>query len=108
MNTFMTRGRFHKLFCALTPNFCALRPTFEKLFTGAKAQPKAQKMGAGRETFYEIDPWRKKSPEEIFAEKAGIFWSQILQGEWTETNLACDKVNETNGIEGIVSWEQLK
>ena len=50
------RGRFHKGFYALTPNFCALRPTFEKLFTGAKVRRKAQTMGAGRETFYEIDP----------------------------------------------------
>ena len=43
--------------CAPMPNFRALRPTFEKLFTGAKVQRKAQKMGAGRETFYEINPW---------------------------------------------------
>ena len=50
------RGQFHKQFCAPTPNFHALRPTFEKLFTGAKVRRKAQKMGAGRETFYEIDP----------------------------------------------------
>ena len=52
----ITRGRFHKGFCAVTPNFCALRPTFEKLFTGAKVRRKAQTMGAGCETFYEIDP----------------------------------------------------
>ena len=38
------------------PNFRALRPTLEKLFTGAKVWRKAQKMGAGRENFYEIDP----------------------------------------------------
>ena len=41
------RGQFHKQFCAPTPNFHALRPTFEKLFTGAKVRRKAQKMGAG-------------------------------------------------------------
>ena len=50
-------GRFHKWFCAPTPNFRALRPSFEKLFTGAKVRRKAQKMGAGCETFYEINPW---------------------------------------------------
>ena len=37
-----TKGRFHKRFCALMPNFCTLRPTFEKLFTGAN-------VGTGRE-----------------------------------------------------------
>ena len=47
---------------------CALRPTFEKLFTVSKVQCKAQKTGAkdrhgaqktGPEckTVYEIDPW---------------------------------------------------
>ena len=30
--------------------------TFEKLFTGAKVGYKAQKIGAGRNTVYEIDP----------------------------------------------------
>ena len=50
------RGRFHKQFCAPTPNFRALCPTFEKLFTDAKVRRKAQKMGVGRKTIYEIDP----------------------------------------------------
>ena len=50
------RGRFHKWCCALTPNFCALCPTFEKLFTGAKVRCKAQTIGVGRKTVYEIDP----------------------------------------------------
>ena len=27
-----SRGGFHKLFCILRQTFCALRPTFEKLF----------------------------------------------------------------------------
>ena len=49
-------GQFHKRFCAPTPNFCALCPTFEKLFTGAKVRRKVQKFGLGRETVYEIDP----------------------------------------------------
>ena len=35
---------------------CALRPTFKKLFTGAKVQLKAQKFGVGRKTVNEIDP----------------------------------------------------
>ena len=39
-----------------TPNFRALRPTFDKLFTGAKVQRKAQKIGVGRKSVYEIDP----------------------------------------------------
>ena len=37
-----SRGRFHKRFCAPTPNFRTLRPTFEKLFTGAKVRRRAQ------------------------------------------------------------------
>ena len=35
---------------------CALRPTFEKLFTGAKVQCKAPKIGIWRKTIHEIDP----------------------------------------------------
>ena len=42
-------------FCAPTPNFCALHPTFEKLLTGAKVPRKAQKIGIGRKTVYEIN-----------------------------------------------------
>ena len=34
-----------------------LPPTFEKLFTGINVQHKAPKIGAGRKTVYEIDPW---------------------------------------------------
>ena len=49
-------GQFQKRFCALTPNFCALCPTLEKLFTGAKVWRKARKFGLGRKTVYEIDP----------------------------------------------------
>ena len=52
----MTRGRFHKLIYALRQNICALRPTFEKLFAGAKVRRKAQKFGVGLKTVYEIDP----------------------------------------------------
>ena len=52
----LSSGQFHIRFCAPTPNFRALRPTFEKIFIGTKVQRKVQKMGAGRETFYEIDP----------------------------------------------------
>ena len=35
------------------------RPTFEKLFTGIKVPSKAQKIGPGHKTVYEIDPWLK-------------------------------------------------
>ena len=52
----ITWGRFHKRFCTLTPNFRALHPTFEKLFTGANVGRRAQKVGAGRKTVYEMDP----------------------------------------------------
>ena len=47
-----SRGQFHKQFCALTPNFSALRPTFEKLLL-------AQKFGVGRKTVFEIDLWSR-------------------------------------------------
>ena len=50
-------------FCTPTPNFRALRPTFEKLFTGTKVWRKARKFGVGRKTVYEIDPrWRAPTP----------------------------------------------
>ena len=42
--------------CALHLTVCAQCPTFEKLFTGAKVWRKAQKIGVGRKTEYEIDP----------------------------------------------------
>ena len=48
------RGQFHKLIYAQRQTICALRPTlrptFEKLLTGAKVQRKAQKIGIGRKT----------------------------------------------------------
>ena len=50
-------GQFHKRFCALTPNFCTLRPIFEKLFTRKKVGPTMWKFGVGRKKVYEIDPW---------------------------------------------------
>ena len=59
VETWLNRGQFHKLFCALTPNFCTLRPTFEKLFTGAKVWCKAQKMGVGHKAVYKIDIEKK-------------------------------------------------
>ena len=34
-----------------------LGPTFEELFSGAKVLRKAQKIGVGHKTAYEIDPW---------------------------------------------------
>ena len=37
------------------PNFRTLGPTFEKIFTGAKVQSKAQKIGVGRKSVYEIE-----------------------------------------------------
>ena len=52
----LAMGRFHKLIYALCQTICALRPTFEKLFTGAKVQRKAQKISVERKTVYEIDP----------------------------------------------------
>ena len=51
-------GRFHKWFCALTPNFCALRPTFEKLFSGTNDGRRARIIGAGHKMVFEIDPIR--------------------------------------------------
>ena len=36
--------------------YAPLRPTIEKLLTGAKVRRKARKFGVGRETVYEIDP----------------------------------------------------
>ena len=53
----MIWGQFHKLIYALRPAICALHPTFEKLFIGAKVRRKAQKIGVGCKTVYEIDPW---------------------------------------------------
>ena len=44
------------LFRPLRPAICPLRPTFEKLFTGAKVWRKAQKIGVGRKSVKEIDP----------------------------------------------------
>ena len=62
-SSMISRGQFHKLVCALFWTVCtlcqtvpALPPTFETLFTGVKVQPKAQKIGLGRKTVYEIDP----------------------------------------------------
>ena len=49
-------GQFHKWFCTLTPNFCTLGPTFEKLFTGPNDGRRARKFGAGRKTVYEMEP----------------------------------------------------
>ena len=34
-----------------------LRTTFKKLFTGANVGRRAQKIGAGCKTVYEINPW---------------------------------------------------
>ena len=50
-------GRFRELIYALHQTICAQCPTFEKLFNGAKVQPKAQKKGIGRKTDNDIDPW---------------------------------------------------
>ena len=58
-NTSTARGRFHKLIYALPPAVCAPRPIFEKLFTGAKVGRKAQKIGVGRKTVYEINHQEK-------------------------------------------------
>ena len=39
----------------------ALHQTFEKFFTGAEVQRKAQQIvGVGRKVVYEIDPWQRK------------------------------------------------
>ena len=50
------RGLFHKLIYALRQTICALRQSLKKLFTGAKVQGKAQKIGVGPKTVYVIDP----------------------------------------------------
>ena len=42
-------GRFHKQFFALTPNFCALRPTFAPCAQHLKSFLLAQMLGAERE-----------------------------------------------------------
>ena len=39
-------------------------PTFEKLFTGANVGPRAQKIGAGHKTVYEIGPRSVKMSHE--------------------------------------------
>ena len=49
-------GRFHKLIYALRQTIYAPCLTFEKLFTGKKVWRKAQKIGIGCKTVYEIDP----------------------------------------------------
>ena len=53
-NTMVTRGLSHKWFSALTPNFCAMPPTFEMLFSCAKVRRKARKFCVGGKTVYEI------------------------------------------------------
>ena len=58
-------GRFHKLSYALRQTICALRLTFEKLFTDAKVWRKVQKIGVGCKTVYEIDP-RNQIYKEVF------------------------------------------
>ena len=52
-----TWNRFPKLVCAICQTVFALCPTFEKLFTGVKVWCKAQKIGVGGKTVYEINPW---------------------------------------------------
>ena len=47
-----------------------LLPTFKKLFTGAKVWHKAQAIGVGRKTVYEIGPWWVKS------------WTTLVQVSW--------------------------
>ena len=53
---FCARGQFQKLIYALRPAICALRPTFEKLCTGAKVRCKAQRISVGGKTVYKINP----------------------------------------------------
>ena len=50
---------FIKGFAPFHPTFTPLRPTYEKLFTGAKVRRKAQKIGVGRKSVYETDPMDK-------------------------------------------------
>ena len=52
----LEQTKYHKLIHAMRQTICALRPTFEKLFTGAKVRRKAQKIDVGRKIVYEIDP----------------------------------------------------
>ena len=56
----ITKVRFHKLIYALHQTICTLRPTFEKLFNGAKVWRKAPKIGIGHKTVNEIDPRRER------------------------------------------------
>ena len=51
-----TRGRFFKLVCTLCHTVRALRPTFEKLISGAEVGRRTWKIGVGHKTVYEIDP----------------------------------------------------
>ena len=67
----MARGRFHKLFYALRQTISAQRPTFEKLFTGAKVKWEAQKDDVRHKTVHEIDLWffvqtLKSSDKKVF------------------------------------------
>ena len=58
----MIQGQFQKWYCTLTPNFRALRPTFEKLFTGPNVGRRARKIGTVRKTVYETDTqWAAKT-----------------------------------------------
>ena len=53
----LTMGLFHQLVCDVRQTVIALSQTFEKLFfTAVKVWRKAQKIGVGRRTVYEIDP----------------------------------------------------
>ena len=50
--------------------FAPLRPTFEKLLTGAKVRPKEKKIGVGRKSVYEIDP--RTGFMDIFNRKSNV------------------------------------
>ena len=69
--------QFHKRFCAPMPNFCALRQTFEKLFTGAKLWRKVQKKGVGCKSVFEIDPNRGRQPGLLLSP---VFKNSVLLG----------------------------
>ena len=63
--------------------FAPLRPTFEKLFTGTNVGRRAQKIGAGRKTVYEINPWTIWQCETISDKHFKEIWKPALSINWT-------------------------
>ena len=68
-----TRGLFHKLVYATRQTICTLHPTFEKLFNGEEVWCRVQKIGVGRKTVYEMDPWCKCKQTRLLLREAQIW-----------------------------------